>query len=1342
MSLFAVFHWPVVVLAMVGCGVALFAGAARGADGGDWQLVRSMAQTFDGPGAGQTHGEMLLMGIAFKDKKRGVIGGFNDPTELRFNNRFGGIVGYTEDGGRTFKFIKTPQNVWTVTHAGGDTFWAVGYRNLLMCTGDAGKTWKKVRGPGGGMPSVQLDFSDPNHGVLVTGGRDVYTTTNGKRFNKADVPDPARSQASAGKRSNYLRGAALGAGGFGVVAGGDGELLVTRDGGKTWAVPASWRKEGINRVANYLRSAAAVGEKHAWMVGDDGIVVRTADGGETFDVSYVPDGDFLTAVQFADTKRGWALGWHNAYRSEDSGKTWRIQETAGGTYMQGLSVLDADTAWIAGHYGVVQHTTDAGRTWRALSDYTDLYAVAMVDERVGYAGADSGAIVKTTDGGKTWRYLASPRGRSVEALQFRDAKTGWGVGDFGLVVYTTDGGDTFGRGKIDFDDILKDIHMHSSRKGIAVGASGAIFSTADGGATWKRAASPTDKMLYAVDFPTAKTGYACGVGVVLKTTDGGATWKQLTSPTIDILSDVRFTSATRGVMAGDVGRIFLTEDGGKTWKQAACPTREWLHRIEIVNAKTFLVAGSRGTIVRSTDGGAAWTAMTTAARNNVYCISGRVAVGRWGQVQIVDAKALARPAGPAGETPADLYENAVLPRGVTNVPAGKTKTAITVDDKGRLTEVTVNGRTYPTNKQFPTVTVCVPGARKGNRVKVMRPDDKAWTIKPARSAKGARAYVFDSDLLTLRVTYTELSDRLVVEAKVVKEKKGRLIKISTGDEKFVRLMGDTPDALRRGALAVPVDGGEKIPFSAFSDPDRNVLQKTNSIGGWTFKSRMISFTDGTAGLILRSHQWKAKFHYGQSAIARRTLPVRFLYLGWSFDTRVDSAKDIAKSLDANEFAAAPPAWLTAPMPIDTFGFDLQYVGDVNDDRDVNWVDAGITYREGNYKRTRMIDESPGMCGDMVLQAPTCFMLWDNPYLGNTHSDSRALARRSDGRPAYKWGAWGRSIAYELDSGRLARFYDKIADDFDFPRMPVHFGTDTWTCASGSADFSAAHPRTAEQSARAKVAALQLLARKGYRTDSEALSEWGLAGNLLWGWWTPYVGNGVWPGGFSRCWQYIKPDPRLAGSPVAHLYAEAIPLQTVIFQGVTYSGAGSRTPPAYAILHGGRPMRSGIYHNRHNEFFYYPWLVLWKTISPHRTTNVRLLADDLWELTYEDGAVLKLDMRSSTWVLTRGGITYDGYSPPDPHVEPRRTYGWGVPHENFRPRSAKGSFAVWRSGTFTIKVPGIKAIKPPRVVGSPNKHQKPPPYKTHFSNGVLSITIEGKDPVAHPMLVFETKTRAQ
>ena len=1333
MSLSAMLGPVLVVL----CCVLLLPAVGRGGEKGDWQLTRWMGQSFDGPNAGRSWGEMLLMGVDFADARRGVIGGFNDPTELRFNHRHSGMLGYTRDGGRTFKFIKTRKQIFAVTHGGGDTFWAAGYGNLVMRSRDAGATWKTVRGAAVGMPGVQASFRDANRGVIAGHQRKLYATEDGKRFHAVDMPSPVRKQLGAGKRPNALNAVALGTGGFGIAAGGDGELLVTHDGGGTWAAPPGWRREGENRVENWLWKAAAVGKTHAWCVGDNGAVVRTTDGGKTFDVRRIPGGEFLTSVAFADKNHGWALGWHNAYRTTDGGETWRLQANSGGVSMQDICVRDAQTAWIVGHYGLVQHTTDGGKTWRTLNDYTDLHAVVMIDDALGFAGAESGAILKTTDGGRSWEYLDSPRGSSIEALCFLDAKNGWAVGDFGHVVHTRDGGRSWRRGKIDFPDILKDVHRFDAGRGVAVGARGAIFATADGAATWRRVPTPTDKMLYAVDFPTPKIGYASGEGVVLKTTDGGATWRALESPTGDILSDVRFVGAEKGWMVGDIGMVFATADGGETWKRMPAPTREWLHRIELVSEDAFLVAGSRGTALYTPDGGSSWAAMKTATGNNVYCISRNVAVGRWGQVQRLGDGRLAQVATEKTKGPEGLYEDAVLPAGVTNVPAGLTKSSFQVDRKGRLTEVRVNGVAFGTNRRFPTFTVLTVAGGKGKEIKTLGPDDKGWTIRSAPAAKGEKAFVYDSDLLTARVSYTPLPDRLVVRVQAVAEKEGKLLGVSAGDGQFVRLPGDTPERIRNGALAVPVDGGERIGFSGFTHPNRKVLHKTNHIGGWTFKNRMISFADGRAGLVLRSQQWHAAFHYGQGAEPGGVLPTRFLYMGWSFDTRAESVESVTEALKAGRYARKLPHWLAAPLPIDTFGFDLQYVGDINADGAVNWVDAAVTYREGNYKRTRMIDESPAMCGDRVVQAPTCFMLWDNPFLGNTHSDSRALSREPDGRPTYKWGAWSRSVDYELKSGRLARFYDKIADDFEFPRRPCHLGSDTWTCAAGEADFSPDHPSTAEQACRAKVATLQLLARRGYRTDSEALSEWGLAGNLLWGWWTPYVGNGVWPGGFSRCWEYIEAKPDVAGSPVSHLYGRPIPLQTVLFQGLTYSGAGYLTPPGYAMFHGGRPTTSGIHGLRHKEFFYYPWLVLWKTLSPHPVTNVRALGEDRWEMTYRDGSVLKLDVQANTWVLDRGGITYDGYSPPNPYEDPLKSpYGWGVEHENYRPPMVKGSFGVWRSGTFTVRVAGVRAVKPPRVVGAPTKGQAPPPYTTQYRNGVLSITIRDKGPKAHPMLVFE------
>ena len=639
-------------------------------------------------------------------------------------------------------------------------------------------------------------------------------------------------------------------------------------------------------------------------------------------------------------------------------------------------------------------------------------------------------------------------------------------------------------------------------------------------------------------------------------------------------------------------------------------------------------------------------------------------------------------------------------------------------------------------------------------MKTLGPDDKAWTITPvdaeaSRLPQNERAFIYDSDWLSARVSYTALADRLVVRADVLEEREAKLLQVSTGDAKFLRLMGTSPEVTRRGGIVAPVDGGELIPFTGFSG-DRGELQKSNHLHGWCFKNRMIGMTDGKAGVVLKSHQWHAEFKYGQSSVRRRPMPVKYLYLGWSFDTRVDSAENVAKAVEDATYGDAPPAWLVGPLPIATFGFDLQYVGDVNGDGDVNWVDAGITYRDGNYPRSSMMDQSPGMC-DNFNQTQVSFnhgyILWSTPYLGNTHSDTRAQRRQRNGLPKYEWGDPSRSITYETRSGRMARYFDKQADEHNFAPGTNHIGADTWTCGAGGQDFSEDHPGTREESVRAKIEVLRLLARRGYRTHSEALSEWGLAGDLLWGWWTPYFGGGAWLGGFSRCWQY---SPKAHSGPaISHLFAKHVPLQAVIFQGMTYYGSGSKGPPGYAMLHGCRPNRWGVHGLREDAFYYYPWLVLWKTVSPYRVTNIVRLEPDLWRMTYEDGSALEIDVRANTWIFEKDGITYDGYSPPNPAtdpVRPRPAFTWGLPWDDYAKKFPAGSFGVWRNGTFTIRVPGIKAVRPPRVVGVRRRSGEPsdvppPAYTTKYRKGILTINIKDKNPTDHPMLIFEPEDPA-
>ncbi|NQT18495.1 MAG: hypothetical protein HQ592_02230 [Planctomycetes bacterium] len=416
------------------------------------------------------------------------------------------------------------------------------------------------------------------------------------------------------------------------------------------------------------------------------------------------------------------------------------------------------------------------------------------------------------------------------------------------------------------------------------------------------------------------------------------------------------------------------------------------------------------------------------------------------------------------------------------------------------------------------------------------------------------------------------------------------------------------------------------------------------------------------------------------------------------------------------------------------------MGDVNGDGNGNWVDAGVICRDGNFPRSQMIDRSPGLCDNFNQTRVSHnwgYMLWSTPYIGNTHSDTRAHKHGRDGRPSHEWGGFSRSIPYETASGRMARYFDKQADEFNFPPMPAFIGADTWTCGLGGGDGTAGHLATGEEGTQAKIYVLKMLARRGYLTHSEALSGWGLDGGYFFGWWTPYFGGGAWLAGFSRCWEYSPTAP--SGPRRAYLFGKPVPLQAVIFQGMVYYGTGARGPVGYSILHGCMPGAEGSPAMRNDESFFYPWMVLWKIISPRRVMNAREPEDELWEMTYDDGSVLKLDVRANVWAYTKDGITYDGYSPPNPPngaIKPKPPFTWGMRWGNYGERFAEGSFGVWRNGTFTIKVPGVRAVKPPRVVGASDKDQAPPAYQANYDGRVLTITIKDKDPIDHPMLVFE------
>jgi photosystem II stability/assembly factor-like uncharacterized protein len=110
------------------------------------------------------------------------------------------------------------------------------------------------------------------------------------------------------------------------------------------------------------------------------------------------------------------------------------------------------TLWRVGIAGVIERSTDAGKTWAAqVSPYKeDWLAGAVVSETVCWIAGRNGAIARTTDG-KNWESVAPPsqsasnnaKSPDWTGIAASDARTVTITANDGNKFATTDGGKTW-----------------------------------------------------------------------------------------------------------------------------------------------------------------------------------------------------------------------------------------------------------------------------------------------------------------------------------------------------------------------------------------------------------------------------------------------------------------------------------------------------------------------------------------------------------------------------------------------------------------------------------------------------------------------------------------------------------------------------------------------------------------------------------------------------------------------------------------------------------------------------------------------------------------------------------
>lgn len=271
----------------------------------------------------------------------------------------------------------------------------------------------------------------------------------------------------------------------GFVAGDDGYLASTADGGRTWQRYGLNTTENINEI--YFRN-----EDNGYLVAGRKVFI-TRDGGTSWReiVLYRP-ADFknntpsFLSIRFADKKRGLAIGSIlNAkgyvidslvMRTVDGGETWQRTVVPSKSELFHLDFNGSSHGWIVGDNGLILATTDGGSTWSVQKSGTAnaLYSVDFRDDYEGYAVGEAGTILRTENGGAAWQGVKTAFTGKFMRVDFADDKNGWIAGHNGIILRSGDRGRTWVRSESNTKKSIYGLHI-TKKYGWAAGAAGAIL---------------------------------------------------------------------------------------------------------------------------------------------------------------------------------------------------------------------------------------------------------------------------------------------------------------------------------------------------------------------------------------------------------------------------------------------------------------------------------------------------------------------------------------------------------------------------------------------------------------------------------------------------------------------------------------------------------------------------------------------------------------------------------------------------------------------------------------------------------------------------------------------------
>ncbi len=309
-----------------------------------------------------------------------------------------------------------------------DTVQILGDQHLFLVQNEKGKPFREKN-------ILKLtDFKADNEVIVYNPARNVILPADRK-----DVYDHASPATRKGLRdsifSDYAR-----VGNREFITTENGILVMSKDNGQTYHVRRFYRQHrdlvaetGFNRIQ-------FISDRQGIIAGDDGLILRTTDGGDTWQPAHQP-GVNRRLREIAPVKQGaWVvLGEDNAALiTEDGGETFKPYEellkAVGNRKVAFTGLALSDRAGYAvGEAGTLLVTRDRGLTWKSTSMAPNMFFedVAVAPNGVAVAVGLDGLIRYSEflpDGSIQWREGKADRDVNLHAVRYYAKENSFVIG--------------------------------------------------------------------------------------------------------------------------------------------------------------------------------------------------------------------------------------------------------------------------------------------------------------------------------------------------------------------------------------------------------------------------------------------------------------------------------------------------------------------------------------------------------------------------------------------------------------------------------------------------------------------------------------------------------------------------------------------------------------------------------------------------------------------------------------------------------------------------------------------------------------------------------------------------